>query len=71
MQSDIVFERVSHVIDLLNEIDIDGETMEYILWRVNMREQMLRQLVLEADPAVLQELIEEREILKEQQNDNE
>lgn len=60
MQSDIVFARVSRIIDEIKAVDIDGETMEYIIWAVGMQEQMLRQLVLSADEQELNNLIEER-----------
>lgn len=37
--------KVEEVIRLLNEeIKVDGETMQYILQRTNMEQQMLRQL---------------------------
>lgn len=35
---------VDHIIDMLNMIDIDGETMQYILEQVGMDGQMLKQL---------------------------
>ena len=31
-------------IDMLNHIDVDGETMEFIIDKVNMKEQMVEQL---------------------------
>jgi hypothetical protein len=36
---------VETIIDLLNHIDVDGETMEYILKKVGMEDQMLKQLM--------------------------
>ncbi len=36
--------KVEMVINTLKEIDVDGETMEYILKEVGMEEQMLHQL---------------------------
>lgn len=36
---------VEQAIALLEDIDIDGETMEYIITRLFMREQMLKQLI--------------------------
>ena len=36
---------VDKAIELLEDIDIDGETMEYIITRLFMREQMLKQLM--------------------------
>jgi len=35
---------VHHIIDMLRTIDVDGETMEYILEQVGMEDQMHRQL---------------------------
>ena len=37
---------VDTVIDLLTDIDCDGETMQFILKKVGMEWQMLRQLML-------------------------
>ena len=34
------------VISVLNEMNVDGETMEYIINQVGMREQMINQLYL-------------------------
>jgi len=66
MQSDIVHERVMRIIDEIKAVDIDGETMEYIIERVGMTDQMLRQLVLKSDPQVLLDLIKEKvEVLSE------
>ena len=36
---------VEKAIELLEVIDIDGETMEYVITRLMMREQMLKQLM--------------------------
>ena len=45
----------------LNSIeDLDGETMEYIIGEVNMREQMLRQLIMSSPVKDVRELFEER-----------
>jgi hypothetical protein len=45
----------------LNSIeDFDGETMEYIIEEVNMREQMLRQLIMSSPVKDVRELFEER-----------
>ena len=35
---------VHHIIDMLRTIDIDGETMEYIIEQVGMQEQIRHQL---------------------------
>jgi hypothetical protein len=39
-------ERINHIIQMLNEMDVDGETMEYIINQVGMEQQMLKQLVI-------------------------
>ena len=41
--------KVSKIIDLLTQIDVDGETMQYILDKVGMSDQMLKQLISTAD----------------------
>ena len=52
--------KVDAVIQYLNAIEVDGETMEYILEKVNMREQMLRQLIMSSPVKDTRELFEER-----------
>lgn len=69
MQSDIVFARVSRIIDEIKAVDIDGETMEYIIWAVGMQEQMLRQLVLGSDPNELLALVKEKANLLENEEE--
>ena len=49
---------VDYVIAKLNEIEVDGETMEYILEQVGMSEQMLKQLARK-DPKETMEIIAE------------
>ena len=39
-------EKLSTIIELCNDIEIDGETMEYVLRAIGMEEQMLRQLIM-------------------------
>jgi len=48
------------VISMLNSIEVDGEMMQHILKNTNMEDQMLRQLLLQADTEVLVQLIMER-----------
>jgi hypothetical protein len=38
--------RVQNIIKMLNEMDVDGETMEYIINQVGMEQQILRQLIM-------------------------
>ena len=48
------------VIDLLTDIDCDGETMEFILRKVGMEYQMLRQLMMTMPLEQVEYLLEER-----------
>ena len=50
----------TQIIDTLNHIQVDGETMEHIIRQVGMEDQMLRQLLLKADTETLVQLIMER-----------
>ena len=50
-EGEYTFDRVESVIGILQSLthkgdSVDGETMEYILERVGMTDQMLRQLVM-------------------------
>ena len=51
---------VETVTDMLNHIQVDGETMEHIIRQVGMEEQMLKQLLLKADTEMLDQLLMER-----------
>ena len=51
---------VETIIDILKHMDVDGETMEYILEKTGMKGQMLRQLFLKAHKDVLWDLSSER-----------
>ena len=42
-------QRVHEIINMLRDIDVDGETMQYILEKVGMEDQMLKQLIGSAD----------------------
>jgi hypothetical protein len=54
---------VQTVINQLNDIEVDGETMQHILQKVGMEWQMLRQLMLTMPIEQVEYLIEEREDL--------
>lgn len=54
--------RINYVIHLLSEMDVDGETMQYIIEQVGMEDQMLRQLVMRSDPKRLLDLTKEKVI---------
>jgi hypothetical protein len=53
-----------HIIEQLKSIDIDGETMQYIIESVGMQDQILRQLVLGANDDTITQLLEEKKTLK-------
>jgi hypothetical protein len=53
---------VNRVVNILREIDVDGETMQYIIKKVGMEEQMLKQLVGTAQEEALDYYLELREI---------
>ena len=54
---------VDTVIDLLIDIDCDGETMQFILQKVGLEWQMLRQLMLTMPIEKVEYLLEERKDL--------
>ena len=55
---------IKEVISILrDEIDLDGETMQYILKEVGMEWQMLRQLMLTMPIEQVEYLMEERKDL--------
>ena len=51
---------VEEIIEMLKHIDVDGETMEYILDETGMKGQMIRQLFLKVHKDVLWDLTLER-----------
>jgi hypothetical protein len=55
--------KVAQIINDLKEIDVDGETMQYILKEVGMDEQMHRQLVITNPIADTELLIQEKKSL--------
>ncbi len=55
-------DRVNYIIQMLSEMDVDGETMQYIIKQVGMEEQMLRQLMLTMPLEQVEYIIEERAI---------
>jgi hypothetical protein len=55
------------VVTLLNTMEVDGETMEYIIKKVGMEEQMMRQLILNSTTHTffIEELLKEKlELIK-------
>ena len=51
---------VEEIIHKLKEIDVDGETLQYIITKVGMDDQMLRQLVMTLPLQQTLQLIQER-----------
>lgn len=50
---------VQNIIDKLKFLEVDGETMQYILQKVGMEDQMLRQLMFLAPKDQLEDLMDE------------
>ena len=59
-------EKLSTIIELCNDIDIDGETLEYIIRAIGMEEQIRRQLIMSAEMSAVQELVEEKALFEEE-----
>lgn len=57
------FATIYDIIQELKKVEVDGETMEYILKQVGMEYQMLRQLMLTLPIEEIENLIEERKEL--------
>jgi hypothetical protein len=55
-----------HIIEQLKSIDIDGETMEYIINGVGMSYQMLRQLIINSSDFDINNIISERDEIHDQ-----
>jgi hypothetical protein len=54
------YEFVKDIIAKLKVIDVDGETMQYIIEQVGMTDQMLRQLVMSNPESDTKDLLEEK-----------
>jgi hypothetical protein len=50
----------NHIIEFLNDIQVDGETMEYIVEGTNLTQQLFRQLFLKASDLYINDLLNER-----------
>ena len=64
-------ERINQVIDVLNNLTwngnrVDGETMQYILNKIGMEDQMLKQLMMSQPIEEVRYIIDEREELEEE-----
>jgi len=53
----------NHIIEYLKEMEVDGETMEFILRGVGMEDQMLKQLLMRADDYDINYFLELRTII--------
>ena len=53
----------NHIIEYLKEMDVDGETMDYILRGVGMEDQMLKQLLMKANDYDINYFLELRTII--------
>jgi hypothetical protein len=56
----IMKEEIQLVIEILNILEIDGETMQHVIENTGMQDQMLRQLIMSAPIDQVQELITEK-----------
>ena len=57
------FSTIYDIIQELKKVEVDGETMEYILKQVGMEYQMLRQLMLTLPIEEIENLVVERKEL--------
>ena len=62
-KSDSNMDRIDYIIRMLKEMEVDGETMQYILKETDMEWQMLRQLMLTMPIEQVEYLMEERKEL--------
>lgn len=51
---------IETIINMLLEINVDGETMQHILKQVNMEEQMLKQLIMSSNLGDLKSALHDR-----------
>ena len=70
MTNPMIESTVESIIATLNHIDIDGETMEYILEQVGMTDQMLRQLIMNNPESDTKYFLEEKIYLSDQRLEN-
>jgi hypothetical protein len=57
-------DKVQLIINTLRDIDVDGETMQFILEKVGMEDQMLKQLIGSADGFSLHHYLNLRQIAR-------
>jgi len=56
--------KIENIINTLKEIEVNGEQMQYIIEKVGMEEQMLKQLVGTCSELSLTNALEDRELFK-------
>jgi hypothetical protein len=66
MTNPMIESTVESVIATLKHINVDGETMEYILEQVGMTDQMLRQLIMNNPESDTKDILEEKIYLSNQ-----
>ena len=52
--------RIHFIIQTLNEMDVDVETMQYIIEQVGMNDQMLRQLIMSNPESDVKDILNEK-----------
>ena len=52
--------KIQLVTEVLNSLEIDGETMQHVIENTGMQDQMLRQLIMSAPIDQVQELITDK-----------
>jgi hypothetical protein len=72
-ESQYVEERINQAIGILKNLTwnancVDGETMQYVLEQVGMRDQMLRQLMMSQPIDEVRYIFDEREELEDDKN---
>ena len=60
MNGEIKMGAVNRAIEDFKRVDIDGETMQYIIEKLGMGDQMLRQLVMIKPKSQTEELLNEK-----------
>jgi hypothetical protein len=60
MSNPMIESTVESVIATLKHINVDSETMEYILEQVGMTDQMLRQLIMNNPESDTKDILEEK-----------
>ena len=66
-QSNVNATAVNTAIALLKGINVDGETMEYVLEQIGMTDQMLRQLIMSNPESDTKDILDEKIYLTNEQ----